>query len=373
MNPEEFWKRMEHVPYMQGHPVLAQVAAPVARVSPEAGSAPAPVARVSPEAGAASAGSAPAPVAGVSPEAGQVACREQLLPFGVHGDGAQFTKLDTMVALTWSSILASGRNPLDTRFLVATLPQTWLLQGTMNEVLQVFAWSLAACADGKFPATDYLGRPWPARSSQAKVAGTLLAGGFKGIVVDFRGDWSWHKELWDCRAWSGLEICHACRATLDGERTWTDFSEVALWRRSPQRTTEEYLQEHPAATRNRLCLLPGWQLGQIRWDVMHSVNLGVARLAGACGILDLVSRGVFGQGDLPMQLKAAWARFRTWCRRHRIQCNARRFTVGRLNAKGKNWPELSSRAWNTRVICGWLSSEASQAIFPQRKQRMSHV
>ena len=55
MNPEEFWKRMEHVPYMQGHPVLAQVAAPVARVSPEAGSAPAPVARVSPEAGAASA------------------------------------------------------------------------------------------------------------------------------------------------------------------------------------------------------------------------------------------------------------------------------------------------------------------------------
>ena len=318
---------------------------------------PAPVAGVSPEAGR-----VPAPVTGVSPEAG---CRTQLLPLGVHGDGAQFTKLDTMVALTWSSILASGKDPLDTRFLVATVPQTWLLPGTLNQVLQVFAWSLAACADGKFPATDFLNRPWPPTSSHAKVAGTLLAGGFKGVVVDFRGDWSWHKELWGCRAWSGLEVRHMRQATQDGERTWTDFSEGALWRRSPARTTEEFFGEHPEATRCRLCLLPGWDLGQIRWDVMHSVHLGVARLVGACGIVDLVGRGVFGPGTLAVQLKAAWACFRTWCRRHRIQCNARRFTIGRLNLKGRKWPELSSRAWNTRIICGWLSEEATQAG-PQR-------
>ena len=316
MRPEEFWRRVKDAPYMQGHPLI-----------------------------------------GSDPSLDALC-----LPFGVHGDGAQFTKLDSFVGITWNCLLGGGRGALETRFLVTVIPEAWLLPGTLNEILHVVAWSLGACTDGVFPSTDHMQRAWPT-GRRRNNGGTLLANGWRGIVVDFRGDWSWHKGLWDIRAWSSLEMCHSCRATLDEVLPWADFGEQAGWRLAPRRTTEEYLAEHRAVSRCRLCLVPGWHLSMIKWDVMHTVNMGIARLLGASGLLDLVARGLFGPGPLALQLKVSWSRFLSWCREHRIVCNARRFTPSRLNVKRRDWPELSSKAWNTRVIVGWLSAVACQDLW----------
>ena len=51
------------------------------------------------------------------------------VPIGFHGDGAQFTREESMTALTWSSVMATGAS-LDSRFLIAALPTTWLAPGT---------------------------------------------------------------------------------------------------------------------------------------------------------------------------------------------------------------------------------------------------
>ena len=60
---------------------------------------------------------------------------------------------------------------------------------TLPALYRVFVWSLNALASGRFPTHDHLGREfdesyYPAR---AKLGGTLLAGGYRGVFAELRG------------------------------------------------------------------------------------------------------------------------------------------------------------------------------------------
>ena len=61
-------------------------------------------------------------------------------------------------------------------------------EGTMDEIWRVVVWSLEALYEGKWPATDHRGVPYPANSAEGLIAGQDLAGGYRGLLWMIKGD-----------------------------------------------------------------------------------------------------------------------------------------------------------------------------------------
>ena len=68
---------------------------------------------------------------------------------------------------------------------------------------------------GIFPGCDWDGNKLSGRFGSH--TGRKIAGG-PHCLVELRGDWKWHKEMWDLKNWynNPLGICHRCKATRKG-------------------------------------------------------------------------------------------------------------------------------------------------------------
>ncbi len=317
---DEFWRRMSGVCYMQGHPVLQ--------------------------------------------DPGRW---QDTIPLGFHGDGAAFTKLDKLMAFSWNGILGPGGGQrLDSRYMICAVPMTWLLTGqvdgatfptTLYQLTVPIAWSFACLMSGTYPRTDHLLREWPRGSRRAMLAGSQIAGQWRAVLLDFRGDWEFQSMFWNVPSATSLLMCWSCWAGLPD---YPNFSDNAPWRARP-RTTQEYRQAHPPGRVNAFATLPGWRVEFIKWDETHLCKLGVARLVAASSLLRLVQRGLFGRPPLNAQLARAWAAFREWAWLNKVQHGVRRFTRARFSFAAGEWPEASTKAWNTRVVIAWLTHAACTA------------
>ena len=155
---------------------------------------------------------------------------EVTIPLGFHGDGGAISKHESMIALTWSSVLAKG-DPMTCRLMITCIPSAWALDETLDEAMKVIAWSFGALLDGYFPFTDHLGRPWEDTSPRKAIAGRLLANGFRGAWAESRGDWDWHVKCYKLNNWCTKECCFLCGATtLQGPLCYSDFTDKAPWR-----------------------------------------------------------------------------------------------------------------------------------------------
>jgi hypothetical protein len=220
-----------------------------------------------------------------------------------------------------------------------------------------FAWSLACMQDGKWPMRDHLNQPWPQGSNRCRMAGQQLAGTYFGALVDSCGDWDFQCKLYHLPTWSSADMCWCCHARNDGLLQYSNVAPTAPWRAMP-RTTADILALQPPGQFCPLLHLSGWDVRTIKWDVMHSFNMGVARLVCGGVLLDLCKRGAFGAGEpLAVQLKRAWSAHAQWCRLQRLQCRCKRFTPGRLNAnKRSEFVELlCPKAAAVRVVAAWLA------------------
>lgn len=281
-------------------------------------------------------------------------------PSGFHGDAAQVFQDRKVLQLTWSSILARGPT-LDTRFPIAMLPCDLMLDNnrTIKPILQAVAWSFRVLSDGVLPELDMFGRPLGRRASAFGQPGQSLAGGLTFSLVEYRGDWEWHYQHWQLtNFWTTFEICHCCKAALAGEMVYSDFREGAPHVQA-RRTTREFVMARPD---HPMLSLP-FALCYIRHCAMHVCNLGIGRLLSASVILDLASAGMFGPGPMKTQLEVATADLRSWAR----QCKTKtrrppRFTKKRLGiGKKGQYPILTTKAWSSRIISGWVADVAHAA------------
>jgi len=286
------------------------------------------------------------------------ACWPEVVPVGFFGDGVGFSKNESAMSLSWNSIISEAHNVLDSRFLIGVLPTSLLLPGTIRQILQVVAWSFAVMFSGKHPETDERLRPWPEGSPQQVVAGTPL--GSRAALVDCRGDWSFQSAFWGLPYWNQDPCCLRCLARQSGPLTWANCGPTAPWRRAPL-TTAVFLGHFRPGTMNPLALVPSFHIEAIKFDETHAVKLGVARIISASALLDLCDRGHFGGRPLANQLSAAWNSFKQWLRRGYLHSNLRRFTASRLNHSTTEYPELAAKAWNCRLVVGWLASQACAA------------
>lgn len=271
------------------------------------------------------------------------------VPVGFYGDSAKVTKEDSLLTLTWNSIVTSHLRPsVESRLVICAIPTTWLVN--LDEVTAAVVWSMGAMMDGFYPNTDHLGRPFPPRSTRQACAGLPLAGGYTGCLCEFRGDWEWMaKALGTPSAGSG-QPCWFCLAAHEGPLTWTDFRPEAPWRQ----TSRQHLRRQTPLTKL------GFHLDMVRPDIMHTVCLGVSMWTNAALLLLLADKGRFGAGSVDTRLRTAWKRFKEWVHSNNLgHCSQRPFTQRRVQATGEkqDYAELLAKGWNSRLISTWLAFE----------------
>ena len=80
------------------------------------------------------------------------------------------------------------------------------MPGTLDEILRIFAWSMNALLTGFFPAQTIYGH-------NTNEGAKPLAGGFKGILCQARGDWEFYTQIFKIPRWDGADrMCFKCGA-----------------------------------------------------------------------------------------------------------------------------------------------------------------
>eukprot|EP00959_Pyramimonas_sp_CCMP1952_P109428 2288702-Pyramimonas_sp.AAC.1 len=86
---------------------------------------------------------------------------------------------------------------------------------TLDQIYEVLVWSLEWLAIGEYPPVDHRGRQFNAEyePGRAALAGKPLAGGYRGVWSEMRGDWKYLQEsLKLARHYNTNECCHLCKA-----------------------------------------------------------------------------------------------------------------------------------------------------------------
>jgi hypothetical protein len=145
-----------------------------------------------------------------------------MIPLGLHGDAGAYSKQDSLMVISWNSILGRG-NTRRKRFVFTFLRKRDYTPETLNAVWHIFA------------------------SSINKLLECTEAGGWRATLSQVRGDWAFFCEIFRFPQWNAKDyMCWCCRASSSTAETfWTDVGPNAGWRHTLY-THESYL-EHLAA------------------------------------------------------------------------------------------------------------------------------
>ena len=93
---------------------------------------------------------------------------------------------------------------------------------------------------------------------------------------------------------------------------------------------------------------------------MHTLNLGLYHVINAEGLIMLAEhRAQQWHCTFSESLKHLYHDFRTWTNASHISCSHREWKINHLHMENsdhvKTFPWLNSKAYNARVILGWLS------------------
>ena len=190
-----------------------------------------------------------------------------------------------------------------------------------------------------------------------------LAGPYVGALAQIMGDWKFLKEAhvlpWH---YGTRRCCHECEAVKQGDGPYFGDFRADVAHRNTMTANESYLAVFSVPP--ALTAIPGWHLTMLTADPMHVLHLGVLQWAVASLMLVLCSRDFWGTfaGNvvvrLNSQLRVAYVAFRDWCRARNVSQSQPPFSAVIFNRRDDQWvfPELKTKAANTRWIALWLDS-----------------
>lgn len=137
------------------------------------------------------------------------------VPIGLYGDSARidlrFTS-EHVLAFFANVILWRPRSVRWSRFLVCAIPEERLTSETIPTILRRITWSANHAYFGYFPRTDHLGQDLTG-SAKERGGKALTSQNLKFQVTELRGDWVFHKKIWNFTChWNGEQVCHQCSA-----------------------------------------------------------------------------------------------------------------------------------------------------------------
>jgi len=146
---------------------------------------------------------------------------------------------------------------------------------TMQELMDVVAWSMRCLAQGVSPAARHDGSAWTEHDQQARMASGLEIP--PAALLQVRGDWEGLQQLFNLRSVNSDLFCWMCDATKTtaGPSHYADFRAEAAHRN----TLIDHIRYIEECARQRtqpshLFKSPGLKLRHLTVDVMHSGDLG---------------------------------------------------------------------------------------------------
>ena len=193
--------------------------------------------------------------------------------------------------------------------------------------------------------------------------GLDLAGGWRGSLVQVRGDWQFYCQVFYFPAWNSNErMCPFCRASnVDKACLWTDFGPNATWR--DRRWTHEsylnFLRTHGLAIPVFFLLVVGaigFRLECITVDPLHAIDLGFSsHIVGNVFWYLSVIRNVFAATTYAQRISKLNTRLREWY--NKTKCTSRiqgEITIERLRKSAQHWPKLKAKAAATRHVMAFV-------------------
>lgn len=286
------------------------------------------------------------------------------LPVFLHADETSAHK-DSKVYFVSMSGLARGDV---SRFLLAAIPCdkqffTGSTNITLNRVFDFLVWSFEVLLTGMWPSRGFQVHGMPLEVGvQVSKIGCPLADGFYGICGGVKGDQKFHLEAFRWVRHAGCNnICRWCSASkLPGAFLWTNMSTKAAWKTS----------WNPLTPCGSLARLPGLQATNIFDDMFHLLWVqGVGNDLAGSALCILATHGVFSAGSegfvgsapraelLNCELQKAFCHFKQWCRHHKLQSSAPKFTSKTVHCgNAKEFPHVNGKGADVRLVVLWLHS-----------------
>ena len=282
---------------------------------------------------------------------------QQTVPVGMHGDGAAFSHQDSVYTFSWNSLVGSGTT-VQKRFVATLIKKSDFVDGTVQAITRILAWSFNALLSGETPALDWEGRPLAG-------GGAPLAGGWRAALCQVRGDWAFYCELFKFPQWNSAErMCWMCQASSTNPALgWVRFGPDAGWRKTKweHESYLAYLRLAGLMVPSLLALAVGFRLECIMVDVLHTVDQGVAShiIANVLWVF-AVARRVWGGDNQDAAVKKLYANMQQWYKNQKMRTKLQgKLTVERLRTKG-GWPKLKAKAAATRHLAAYALHVAQQ-------------
>ena len=172
-----------------------------------------------------------------------------------------------------------------------------------------------------------------------------MYGGSVLKLCEIRGDWKQHVQGFKLAHYYNCNnICHCCRASrVDPSVAYTDFGKFASWKQTI-RSHREFLLEELGEPFNGLIYVKDFHFSMIRWDPMHTVNLGCGLFANGGAFHELFKVDWFLGPDKIAQWRAAYTAFRAFCRTHKVECSQPVFKPWMLITCGEEYCWFASKA-----------------------------
>ena len=192
---------------------------------------------------------------------------------------------------------------------------------------------------GTYPATGFPG----SGAACTERAGCQMYGGRKFRLIEIRGDWKQHVSSFRLlHHYTASRICHQCKASRDRSLSFCDFSAHPAWE-ATTRSHQQFLLEEMGTPVNMLVYTAKFHYTMIKYDSMHSINLGCGLHANGSTIYELLKLRWWGPGDRSTVFRSAYRSFRDFLKVHKIQSSQPVFKPWMLVTSGEEYCFFASK------------------------------
>ena len=217
----------------------------------------------------------------------KVTFTEPLVGFGAWGDSAPLNKRDSLYCVLYNS--TTGLKSKNRSRFAAWSKRSTCNCGckgkcTFEEIWKIMKWNADVMLVGELPTTRHDGIKCSYSSRIGDVKRATMARrklGFRGVFIQFRGDWQFYKQALNLTGWraegKNHRVCWKCHAsTSTGPLCYRHVSTNAGWR-DTKVSHEAFLNNilHNNTFCSVLFSFPGFRLDYVLADLMHVGELGI--------------------------------------------------------------------------------------------------
>ena len=230
------------------------------------------------------------------------------------------------------------------------LPHERVVRETQDDLFEIFAWSFAALAAGKFPESRHDGQEWgPSDKKRQKQAGSDV---IHGALLELKGDWKQMSFCFSVPGWSSKAtkpICWRCDATKASLQTESGME--ATWLQDDHR-----LNHFQALCRlvddggsiSPVFQIPWMSMSCLRLDWLHVADQGITPVFLG-GLFHLILSDLSLGRNEEERCKLLWTEVQDFYTRHGVVDQLFDLTVRMIKPK-KGSVELSGSGSQIRAL-----------------------